>query len=240
MKIKHSALALALSIAALAPAAHAEGETLEGYNRFMHSVNSKLDRWIFKPVAKGYKAVTPDVVEKGVSNFFSNLGEVVNIPNDLLQGKFKQAANDSGRLLINSTIGLGGLFEVAGPMGLEKSDGEDLGQTLAAWGVPSGPYIVLPLLGPSSLRDGFTFGIESMTLSPNTHIDNISLRNSLRGLELVDTRADLLAAEELISGDSYTFLKDAYLQRREFLINDGEVEDDFGTFEDDEYGDSDY
>lgn len=201
---------------------------LEGFNRGVHRFNGAFDSWILKPITKGYKAVTPDPVENGVTNFFSNLGEIINIPNDLLQGKFKQAGNDTGRLLINSTLGIGGLFDVADDMGLEESDGEDLGQTLAVWGVPSGPYIVVPFLGPSTIRDLPADITERIAFSPIQYIDNVSLRNSLYGLALVDTRAQLLDAEQLITGDEYTFIKNAYLQRRDFLINDGEVEDDFG------------
>ena len=230
-RLTKTLLPLILSAPLLVTTAYAEEErsgALEGYNRTVHSFNSKLDRWLLKPIAKGYKAVTPDPVERGVSNFFGNLKEVINIPNDLLQGKFKQAANDTGRLLVNSTLGIGGLFEVADEFGLEKSDGEDLGQTLAAWGVPSGPYIVVPFLGPSTLRDLPAGVVDSIAFDPLQHVDNVSLRNSLYGLRLIDTRVQLLSAEELVSGDSYTFFKDAYLQRREYLANDGDVEDDFG------------
>ncbi|UTW46138.1 VacJ family lipoprotein [bacterium SCSIO 12696] len=209
---------------------------LEGFNRAMHGFNSGLDKWLLKPVTKGYKWITPDPVERGVSNVFGNLREVINIPNDLLQGKFKQAANDTGRLVVNSTIGIGGIFEVADSMGLKKSEGEDLGQTLASWGVPAGPYVVVPFLGPSTLRD-FPAGVaDGLAFDVVRHVDNVSLRNSLYGLRVVDTRSQLLSSEELISGDSYTFIKDAYLQRRDFLVKDGEVEDDFGDDYGDDYG----
>ena len=212
-----------------------KSDTLEGFNRVMHGFNSVLDKWLLKPVTKSYKFITPDPLERGVSNMFGNIKEVINIPNDLLQGKFKQAANDTGRLLVNSTLGIGGLFEVADEFGLEKSEGEDLGQTLAAWGVPAGPYIVIPFLGPSTLRD-FPAGItDSLAFDVLPEIDTVSLRNSLYGLRLIDTRSQLLSAEELISGDSYTFFKDAYLQRREYLVTDGQVEDDFGDDDGDEY-----
>ncbi|MGS2723823.1 MlaA family lipoprotein [Porticoccus sp. GXU_MW_L64] len=234
---------LILAVVLLAPLAGAlaedagetrkKGGALEGFNRAMHGFNHHLDKWLLKPVTKGYKWITPDPVERGVSNVFGNLKEVVNIPNDLLQGKFKQAANDTGRLLVNTTIGVGGIFEVADSMGLKKSEGEDLGQTLASWGVPAGPYVVVPFFGPSTLRDLPAGAVDSLAFDAVRYENNISLRNSIYGLRTIDTRAQLLDSEELITGDRYTFIKDAFLQRREYLIKDGEVEDDFG----DDYGD---
>lgn len=205
----------------------------EGFNRGVFAFNDAVDGTVLKPLAKGYKAVTPDVVETGVSNVFSNLGEVNNIVNGLLQFKIGQASNDTGRLLINSTLGLAGLFDVAKHMGLEKGTGEDFGQTLAAWGVDSGPYVVLPFFGPSTLRDGVGLPADSY-LNPVSHIEHVPTRNSTLGVELLDTRSSLLAAEAALSGDKYSFIRDAYLQRREYLINDGEVEDDFGAELDDD------
>ncbi len=208
----------------------------EGFNRSMFAFNDTLDTYFLKPVAKGYRAVTPDPVENSVSNVFDNLGEVRNVLNDLLQGKWAQAGNDSGRFLINSTIGLAGLFDVAGKMGLEKSDGEDFGQTLATWGVGRGPYLVLPFFGPSNVRDGLSRPVDIYS-DPITYIDDVPTRNTITGVGLISSRAGLLQGEDLISGDKYLFIRDAYLQRREFLIKDGEVEDDFGgdfdDFEDD-------
>lgn len=200
----------------------------EGFNRKVFVFNDTLDGYVLKPIAKGYKFVTPDVVELGVSNVFGNLGEVGNIVNDLLQAKIGQAGNDTGRLLINSTLGLAGIFDVASHMGLKKSDGEDFGQTLAAWGVDSGPYVMLPLFGPSSIRDGFGTGADSF-LNPIRYVDHVPTRNSATFTDLVDTRAGLLSVEDAISGDKYVFLRDVYLQRREFLIKDGDVEDSFGS-----------
>ena len=232
------AVALAAPLSgALAEEADSKNKSgaLEGFNRTMHGFNHHLDKWLLKPVTKGYKWITPDPVERGVSNVFGNLKEVINIPNDLLQGKFKQAANDTGRLLVNTTIGVGGIFEVADSMGLKKSEGEDLGQTLATWGVPAGPYVVVPFFGPSTLRDLPAGAVDSLAFDVVRYEDNVSLRNSIYGLRAIDTRSQLLDSEELLSGDRYTFIKDAYLQRREYLVNDGEVEDDFG----DDYGDED-
>lgn len=240
MTIRKLAVAAALSVG-LAAGAMAEeakdsknpADPWEGFNRGVFAFNDAVDGAVLKPIAKGYKAVTPDVVETGVSNVFSNLGEVGNIVNGLLQFKIGQASNDTGRLLINSTFGLAGIFDVAKHMGLEKGTGEDFGQTLATWGVDSGPYIVLPFLGPSTLRDGVGLPADSY-LSPVTHIDHVPTRNTVFGTGLVETRASLLGVESTISGDKYTFIRDAYLQRREYLINDGEVEDDFGAELDEE------
>ena len=164
-------------------------------------------------------------------NFFSNLDELTNIANSLLQAKFGQAANDTGRFLINSTLGIGGLFDVAERAGLPKSEGEDFGQTLGAWGVGEGPYLMLPLVGPSTLRDAPSKYIDSFA-NPVSELDDVSARNSLRLLSLVSTRAELLGLDDVISGDSYLFVRDVYLQRREYLVNDGAIEDDFGDLDD--------
>ncbi|MCV6623633.1 MAG: VacJ family lipoprotein [Cellvibrionaceae bacterium] len=240
MTIRKMAVAALLSMGLAAGALAEEAkqkenpaDPWEGFNRGVFAFNDTIDGAVVKPLAKGYKAVTPDVVETGVSNVFSNLGEVGNIVNGLLQFKIGQASNDTGRLLINSTFGLAGLFDVAKHMGLEKGTGEDFGQTLAAWGVDSGPYIVLPFLGPTTLRDGVGLPADSY-LNPVSHIDHVPTRNTTLGTELLDTRASLLGAEGAISGDKYSFIRDAYLQRREYLINDGQVEDDFGADLDDE------
>ena len=155
----------------------------------------------------------------------------LNVTNDLLQGKVGQAGNDGGRLLINSTIGIAGFFDVAKHAGLEKSDGEDFGQTFGVWGVGEGAYVVLPFLGPSTLRDAPSLLLDSV-FDPVGEIDHVPTRNQLYGARVVSVRADLLEAEKLIKGDKYTFIRDVYLQRRQFLVNDGEVDDDFG---DDDY-----
>jgi phospholipid-binding lipoprotein MlaA len=205
----------------------------ESWNRKVFGFNDIADRYVLTPVAKSYQWVTPDVVEQGVGNVFSNLNEVPTILNDLLQFKFGLAAADTGRFVLNSTIGLVGLFDVATPMGLEKHN-EDFGQTLGYWGVGSGPYLVMPLLGSYNLRDGLGAFADSQT-SLIAEIDHIPTRNQLYVLRLIDTRASLFAAEKLITGDKYAFIRDAYLQRREYLVNDGVVTDTFGDedFEDD-------
>lgn len=204
----------------------------EPVNRVVFDVNMTLDSWVVKPVAKGYTKITPDPVEQGVSNFFSNIAEVRSAFNNALQWKWGKAGNNSGRFLINSTVGVVGLFDVARHAGLKKLDGEDFGQTLSYWGVGSGPYVVLPFLGSSTLTDAVALPVDWYT-NPLTYLDDQSLSNSLKLLDLLDTRVSLLEAEELMSGDRYTFVREAYLQRREFLVNDGVVEDDFG----DDFGD---
>lgn len=204
----------------------------ESINRKVFAFNDGLDRWLLKPVAKGYLAVAPRPVETGVSNFFSNLGEISNVINDVLQWKWSQAGNDSGRFLLNSTVGLLGLIDVAAKTGLEKSAGEDFGQTLAVWGLPRSSYIVLPFLGPSSLSDAPAIPVNWYT-SPLAYINPDRDRYIVSAVDLVQIRAGLLEVEDMVSGDRYTFIRDAWLQRREYLINDGEVEDEFG----DEFGD---
>jgi phospholipid-binding lipoprotein MlaA len=207
----------------------------EGFNRKVFAFNDSVDGAVLKPLAKGYRAITPDPVEQSVGNVFSNLAEVKNVLNSVLQGKPKEALHDSGRFLVNSTLGILGLFDVAETFGLEQSDGEDFGQTLAVWGVSEGPYLVLPFFGPSSVRGLAGMPVDSLTDLVN-QIDDVPTRNSLMALELLDLRASLLDVEGLASGDKYLFFREAYLQRREFLVNDGVVEDDFfDDFEDEDY-----
>jgi phospholipid-binding lipoprotein MlaA len=211
-----------------------EADPWEGMNRKIFAFNDVVDRYLLLPVAKGYQAITPQPIDNGISNFYGNLFEIITIVNDLLQFKFGDAANDTGRFLINSTIGVAGFFDVATKMGLERNE-EDYGQSFAQWGVDSGPYLVLPLLGPSTVRDAVGKVPEVFT-HPIGHVDHVPTRNSLRGMEIIDLRADLIEAEKLIQGDRYIFIRDSYLQRREFLINDGEVSDDFG----DDFGDEEF
>ncbi len=208
----------------------------EGFNRGVFSVNDTLDRYFLKPVAQGYQFITPDVVEDGIGNVFSNLFEIRNVINDVLQWKWRQAGNDSGRFLLNSTLGIAGIFDAAQHMGLPHNDGgEDFGQTLAVWGLDSGPYLVIPILGPSTLRDGLASPVDTLA-DPVSYIDHVPTRNSSYGTRVVDNRAGLLKTEELLSGDRYTFIRDAYLQRRNFVVKDGAVEDDFGDDADYGYG----
>lgn len=205
-----------------------------GMNEVVFDFNDGLDYYFLKPVAKGYKFITPAPVETGVANAFSNLLEIRNILNDILQWKWAQAGNDTGRLLVNSTVGLAGFIDVAAMMDLDPSEGEDFGQTLAVWGVESGPYLVLPFLGPSTLRDGMSLPAD-WAAGPVGYIDHVPTRNVATGLGILSGRANLLKAEAFVSGDRYTFLRDAYLQRRNHLVNDGDIIDDFGGEYDDNY-----
>ena len=200
----------------------ADVDPWQGFNRAMFSFNDTLDTYALKPVAQGYKAVMPDIAEAGVSNFFDNLADVGTMFNNLLQGKFENAMQDLARVSFNSTFGLAGLIDVATPMGIEKHD-EDFGQTLGYWGVNSGPYVVLPFFGPTTVRDGIAKYPDAL-LDPVYHLDDNGARNAVYLTRVIDSRARLLASEKLISGDKYTFIRDAYLQKREFAINDGRAE----------------
>ena len=203
----------------------ADEDPWEGFNRPVFSFNDTLDTYALKPVAKGYQAVTPQLFEDGVHNVFRNIGDVTNLANNLLQGKVHDAGVDGGRLIFNTTFGLLGFFDVASEMGLQRND-EDFGQTLGAWGLGSGPYLVVPFLGPSSLRDA-PAKIPDSFLGPYPYIDHVPTRNVTRAVNVVDTRASLLSAEKMVSGDKYIFVRNAYLQNREFRVKDGEVVDDF-------------
>jgi phospholipid-binding lipoprotein MlaA len=205
----------------------------EGWNRGTMEFNDTLDEYAMKPVAKGYRWITPDFVDQGVSNFFGNLKDIGVAINDLLQLKFVQGGMDTGRFLVNSTVGIAGLFDVATMIDLPKHD-EDFGQTLGFWGVPSGPYLVLPLLGPSSPRG--TVGIVGDALmNPMTYTFLVggaaSTAASVAGtaagvVNVVDQRADILEAEQVASEaavDRYAFFRDAYMQHRRYQVLDGNV-----------------
>ncbi len=196
----------------------------ERLNRSMYTFNDKLDVAVLEPTAKGYRIITPDPVEAGISNFFSNLGEITVIVNDILQFKPVEAISDSGRFIVNSSIGIGGLFDVAKHMGLRKRE-EDFGQTLGYWGVNDGPYLVLPFFGPSSVRDGLGF-VADIQIRPIKEIDDRDHRLILNTLNVISNRAELLEAGEILDEaafDPYIFLREAYLQRRNNLVYDGKV-----------------
>lgn len=203
--------------------AQANDDPLEGFNRAMYRFNDKFDRYVLKPVAKGYRAVLPEFARKGVSNFFGNLHDPVIMVNNLLQGKFTQAASDLGRFLVNSTVGIYGLFDVATHAGLDKHD-EDFGQTLAVWGVGDGAYVVLPILGPSNVRDGIGL-VPDWVLYPLNHMEEHSTSDKLLLVEIVNRRAQLLDAgdilEQAAGEDPYVFVREAYRQRRRSLVYDG-------------------
>ena len=225
-----------LALTLFSSSLHAEdADPLESVNRNMFYLNDRLDHYALRPVAVAYSEIMPNPLERGIGNFFSNLDEITNVVNDLLQGKFKQAGHDGSRFLINSTIGMAGIFDVAKRAGISKSDGEDFGQTLAVWGVAEGPYLMLPLMGPSTMRDAPSKFVDSLT-NPFSYTDDVRTRNAVRAVDLLTTRVSLLGVDELASGDRYLFVRDVYLQRTRYLVNDGTIEDDFGEFGDfDEY-----
>lgn len=217
--------------------AHPE-DPWEGFNRRVFAFNDVVDRYTLKPVARAYAAVTPDPVQTGVGNFFSNLGEVLTAVNSLLQGKPGNAGLSTSRFLINSTVGIGGLLDYATLMEI-TADKEDFGQTLAVWGWDESRYLVVPLLGPRTLRDTTGLAVD-ISAYPFSYIGERELIEALAVLDLVHIRAGLLDQESMIQGERYRFVRDAYLQRREFLINDGELGDDPFASDDFEFDDADF
>jgi len=197
-------------------------DPIEGFNRSMYTFNDKLDKAVMTPVAKGYRFVVPQPGRDMVTNFFSNVGDVYNFANNLLQLQVTAAVQDLMRLTINTFFGVGGLFDFATPAGLPKHS-QDFGVTLGKWGVPDGPYLVLPLLGPSTVRD--TAGMAAnLYLDPTSYIKPDWVSYSLYGVRLVNTRANLLDASNLLEAaalDPYSFTRDAYLARRKYLISGG-------------------
>ena len=197
-------------------------DPLEEFNRAAYSFNEMIDEALLEPLGRGYKYITPEPVDTGVTNFFNNLRDVRSAVNNLLQFKVGRALSDVGRVAINSTVGILGLIDVASNLNFPRY-GEDFGQTLGVWGLGSGPYIVFPLLGPSSARDGVGLVADWFT-DPLYYVEDDTVRLSLRGLDIIDTRADLLSASRVVSQaalDPYAFIRDAYLQRRENLVHDG-------------------
>jgi phospholipid-binding lipoprotein MlaA len=203
----------------------AADDPFERVNRGVLRFNDFLDRLLVRPLAVAYHAVLPDACERAVQNFFVNLAAPAVALNQLVQGKPGLALEDTARFAVNSTFGIGGLFDVAERAGLAVHE-EDCSQTLAVWGAGSGPYIVLPLLGPATVQTALG-GICNRALDPVSWMHDVRWRNSLSGLSLLDTRVQLLAAESLITGDRYVFIRDAFLQRREYLNQDGQVADPF-------------
>ena len=199
----------------------------EGYNRSMFRFNEAVDTAVLKPVATAYRDVVPQPVRTGVGNFFGNLSDAWSFVNNVLQAKPEGAMSSFWRVVINSTMGLGGVLDPATEMRLERRR-EDFGQTLGRWGVPDGPYFVLPVLGPSTVRDSAALPVDSYG-SPIGHVSDVAVRNSLYGVQAVNTRANVLGATELLESaalDPYTFQRDAYLQKRRNDIHDGNPPED--------------
>lgn len=196
----------------------------EGFNRAMFSVNEGIDV-VAKPIAQGYDAAAPLPVKAGIGNFFGNIYDVWTAVNNLLQGKGGDAMSDLGRVLINTTVGIGGVFDVASEMGLEKH-AEDFGQTLAVWGVPEGDYLYWPLIGPRTTRDTFGWLVDTAA-DPVWRVDDVALRNSLVGVLFIDLRASLLPTDKVVEQaafDKYNYIRDAYLQNRRSAVRDGNPE----------------
>ena len=216
------AAGLSLGVAAVAGAQDNPRDPYESFNRKMFAVNETMDAYLVRPVAVAYDAATPLPVKAGVGNFFGNIGDFWGGVNNALQGKFADAGSDLGRLAINMTLGIFGLFDVASEMGFEKHD-EDFGQTLAVWGVGEGPYFFWPVIGPRSLRDTAGWAAD-IYVDPVAGVDHVANRNSLMALRFVDIRSSLLPADKVVdeaSLDKYAYLRDAYFQRRRNQIFDG-------------------
>lgn len=222
---------LLLCLATQASATHPK-DPWESFNRKVYAFNEVLDDYLLKPIAKGYRAVTPSVVDKSITNFFNNIGDVANLGNSVLQLKHRKAAVSTARIVFNTVFGIGGLFDVATAWDLPRED-EDFGQTLNYWGVPEGNYLMLPFLGPATVTDAIG-KVPDNFMDPLTYAVSAPESYAFTGTKLIDVRADLIPAENLIVGDEYTFVRNAYLQRREFVINDGEVDDPFA---DDDFDD---
>jgi phospholipid-binding lipoprotein MlaA len=216
---------LAILGCASAPLKRDPRDPWERLNRTTFAVNEKLDRAIAKPVAQTYRRVTPHFVQTGVSNFMDNINYPIVIVNDLLQAKFKPALSDTGRFVLNTTAGVAGLFDPASAAGLDKNQ-EDFGITLGKWGVHPGPYIVLPILGPSDLRDGIG-RVADEFVTPQNYISNNWVRYSLDGVYYLDQRARLLDVEGALDNafDRYAVLRSVYLQHRQYKISGAQAED---------------
>ena len=223
MQLKYF-LPLAASIALSGCAANGDPrDPIEPVNRAIHSFNDGFDRAIMKPVAQGYQAVTPRIAQTGIRNFFSNLDDVTVLTNDILQLKVEQSTRDLLRLSFNSTFGLFGLLDIASEMGLKKHS-EDFGQTLGRWGVSTGPYLVLPFIGPSNLRDTVGFSVDSKHTDLVRNIEDVPTRNPVLALRLIQRRAELLGVKRAVDEaalDNYEFTRDFFLERRRGLVYDG-------------------
>ncbi|MGV0964115.1 MAG: MlaA family lipoprotein [Polynucleobacter sp.] len=200
----------------------------EPFNRSVFEFNEGLDAYLLKPVVAGYRFVLPEFVREGIYNFFSNYSDIYTALQNLLQGKPSDAFSDLMRVVVNTTFGLGGLIDMATPGGLPKHK-EDWGQTFGVWGIPSGPYVVLPFFGPSSVRDTFGTAADLESDYLFSYVKDIGLRNSITGLRVVNARNTYYEAGDLLDGaaiDKYSFMRDAYIQRREYQINEGREDEE--------------
>jgi phospholipid-binding lipoprotein MlaA len=218
-------------------ATQANKDPLEGLNRGIYKFNDTADKAVIKPIAGAYKAVLPSPLRTGVNNFFDNLGTLITFVNNVLQFKFNHAMDDAGRFVVNSTFGILGLIDVASMDNIPEHS-EDFGQTLGYWGLGNGPYLVLPFIGPSTMRDATGFVVDFSAFYPISYIDHVSTRNQLLILGYIDTRAQYLPASDLLDDaalDPYSFMRDAYLQRRASQVADGEAVEEDDSFYEDEF-----
>lgn len=216
-----AAVVVFAGVSGCATTANNPRDPFEGFNRAMFSVNEGIDV-VVKPVAQGYDKVMPGPVKTGVGNFFGNIADLWIAVNNFLQGKPKDGFSDVGRVLVNSTIGIVGLIDVASEMGLEKH-AEDFGQTLGKWGVAEGPYLFWPIIGPRNVRDTFGFAVD-VSVDPVVRLEDVSARNTLIGVRFIDLRASMLPADKVIEEaafDKYNYIRDAYFQNRRSAIYDG-------------------
>ena len=215
-------------------------DPLEPVNRVTYKINDWGDKFILRPVAKGYEWIFPSFVRTGISNFYDNLSYPMDIVNALLQGKFTQAASDTGRLALNSTLGLAGFLDPATDVGLARHE-EDFGQTMGVWGIPQGPYLVVPLFGPRTMRSGVGNLVDAL-YHPQVQMRNSSLRTKINILYFIQLRASLLGIDKELQRafDPYTFVRDAYLQNRRYLLFDGNLPDDDLFFDDEDFDDEDF
>ena len=215
------------AVAALAGCATVQApskdDPFEPWNRAMYEVHQVVDGKVIKPAVQVYVDVTPQPIQRGISNFFGNLDDVVSVMNDFLQWKLDKAGNDMGRVMLNSFFGIGGIIDVAADLNIEKGN-EDFGQTFGYWGIPQGPYLFIPVLGPTTVRDGTGLIVRAYASPLSYVVVDVPTRTILYGIGFVDARAQLLKGESIVEGaalDRYTFIRRAYLQRREYLVRDG-------------------
>ncbi len=228
------ALMLATIFAATVTGCATQGnkDPLEGLNRGIYKFNDVADKAVIKPVASAYKAMAPTAVRTGVNNFFSNIGTFISTINNLLQFKFSNAMSEAGRFVINTTVGIGGLIDVASMDKIPRHK-EDFGQTLGYWGVGNGAYLVLPIFGPSTLRDASGLLVDTIAFDPITYLhnnNNVAASNVLQTARIINKRAGLLPGSDLFDAaslDPYAFMRDAYLQRSASLVQDGLVPTEF-------------
>ena len=217
-----AALAVAVALLAGCAAAPSRDDPFEPMNRALYQFHDTVDTAVVKPVAQAYIDVVPEFARTAVSNVFNNIEDLVSAVNDLLQGKLDKLDNDLGRVLLNTTWGLGGIFDLASMVGIERGN-EDFGQTFGAWGLPQGPYLFVPFFGPTTVRDG-SGAIVRVMVGPVGYIGDVPVRNSLYGVGAVDLRAQALSAGAIVDTaalDRYLFIRNAYLQRRQYLLYDG-------------------